>query len=259
MPLAEKLNLLLKYGKIYKEKGNYINLVFYKLDIIFLIVHLINGKMRTPKIEALYRLINWFNMKFDTNIKKLGLCSIDISRNAWFSGFLDCDGSFYSHFNLNKKNIAINVACYMSLSQRQNYPNICSKLKNNSLNFRTENKGNSDYYSYLNVMEEIRLFLNVKNIRIINRKKKNQFNELGYGIRTSKKESNCILINYLSKYPLFSSKYLDFQDWKKIYDLKITKDYKLKKGTNSLKFLKSSMNKGRTVFDWSHLNNFWKI
>jgi hypothetical protein len=57
LPLAEKLNERLKYGKIYKEKGKYVNLVFYKLNIIFLIAYLINGKMRTPKIEASVNLI----------------------------------------------------------------------------------------------------------------------------------------------------------------------------------------------------------
>lgn len=58
LPLALKWNSVLKVGRIYKEKGKYINLVFYKLDVIFLIIQLIQGKMRTPKIEALNRLID---------------------------------------------------------------------------------------------------------------------------------------------------------------------------------------------------------
>lgn len=33
-----------------------------------------------------------------------------------------------------------------------------------------------------------------------------------FRLRTTNIESNRILINYLQKYPLFSSKYLDFQD-----------------------------------------------
>jgi hypothetical protein len=57
LPLAEKLNERLKHGRIYKEKGKYVNLVFYKLNIVFLIAYLINGKMRTPKIETSNKLI----------------------------------------------------------------------------------------------------------------------------------------------------------------------------------------------------------
>jgi hypothetical protein len=33
-----------------------------------------------------------------------------------------------------------------------------------------------------------------------------------YQIRTTNKKSNSILVNYLIKYPLFSSKYLDYKD-----------------------------------------------
>jgi hypothetical protein len=83
---------------------------------------LINGKMRTPKIEALFRLIQWFNNKQTINIKnisKLKVEKIDISpieSNAWLSGFLDADGNFYSQIGLNSKGIVNNIKYYMRIS-----------------------------------------------------------------------------------------------------------------------------------------------
>jgi hypothetical protein len=284
LPLAEKLNERLKHGRIYKEKGKYVNLVFYKLNIVFLIAYLINGKMRTPKIETSNKLIEWFKIRFSIEIKLLGPDTSDIKSNSGLSGFLDSDGSFYSNFDLNKNNIAINLACYMRLSQRQSYP-----IKDNLVNSRSFYYGLIDqigsdldtqeilvdkdlkiadgkiceksesFSSYFLIMDKIRVFLSVNNLRIINRKRKNNFIELGYEIRTSKKESNKILINYLDNYPLYSSKFLDFINWKKIYEMKINKEYKLIKGTNLLVNLKSSMNSIRTEFNWELLNNMWII
>lgn len=248
LPLALKLNSVLKLGRIYKEKGKYINLVFYKLDVIFLTIQLIQGKMRTPKIEALNRLIDWFNIRNNIKIEKKGIDISNIGSNSWLAGFLDTDGYFYSHFNLNKKKIAINIASYMRLSQRQVY-----SVKNSQLNL------DKNEFSYYRIMNEIKIFLNVSNLRIINRIRKNDFVELGYEVRTSKIKSNNILISYLDKYPLFSSKYLDYLNWKNIYDIKINKIYKLEEGTNLLITLKSSMNKNRVSFDWKHLDNLWKI
>jgi hypothetical protein len=49
----------LRNGSIRKQKGaNAYILTFNSKESILLIVSLINGKMRTPKIEALYRLID---------------------------------------------------------------------------------------------------------------------------------------------------------------------------------------------------------
>jgi len=38
-------------------------------------------------------------------------------------------------------------------------------------------------------------------------------------IRTISLKSNEILINYLEKYPLFSTKYLDYKDWLKEFEI----------------------------------------
>ena len=52
--------------------------------------------MRTPKIEALYRLIDWLNARsrHGLSLTKLPLDDSPIESNAWFAGFIDSDGSF---------------------------------------------------------------------------------------------------------------------------------------------------------------------
>ena len=63
----------------------------------------------------------------------------------------------------------------------------------------------------------------------------------------------------MDSYPLFSSKHLDYLNWKTIYEIKINKSYKKKEMTNKLIELKLSMNNNRTLFNWDHLENLWTI
>lgn len=61
------------------------------------IIPLINGYMRTPKIEALHRAINWFNQFDNCNIDRLDLDTSPIDSNGWLAGFTD--GEFFYNFN----------------------------------------------------------------------------------------------------------------------------------------------------------------
>ena len=62
LPLAEFLAEVLE-GTLNKASGDYYVLSVYKQSALHAICKLINGKFRTPKIEALHRLINWLNEK----------------------------------------------------------------------------------------------------------------------------------------------------------------------------------------------------
>ena len=88
--MAKKLQAILN-----KAKGNYYILAIYKVNALFDFFNIVNGKFRTPKIEALYRLIDWLNGhgKFDY-IKKLPLENSPILSNSWLAGFSDCDSTF---------------------------------------------------------------------------------------------------------------------------------------------------------------------
>lgn len=74
-PLALKTQEIIRGGQIVHPKdSNYIDLLFQDLNSIQSIAVLLNGKLRTPKIEALYRLIDWLNAKYKDKPKivKLG-------------------------------------------------------------------------------------------------------------------------------------------------------------------------------------------
>ncbi|MBN1463774.1 MAG: hypothetical protein JW922_08905, partial [Paludibacteraceae bacterium] len=44
----------------------YLNLLIQDTKTLYLVANLINGNMRTPKIEALHRLIDWLNSRPDS-------------------------------------------------------------------------------------------------------------------------------------------------------------------------------------------------
>ena len=58
-PLAEKLSVELKVGKVVnREKAGIVLLQILAKEEVLKIINLINGFMRTPKIEALHRAIS---------------------------------------------------------------------------------------------------------------------------------------------------------------------------------------------------------
>lgn len=70
--------------------------------------------MRTPKIEALHRLIDWLNNKSNSDIKlpKLELDNSSLDSNPWLAGFIESDGNFYCGFEMGEDSIAKRVKCY---------------------------------------------------------------------------------------------------------------------------------------------------
>ena len=137
--------------------------------------------MRTPKIEALHRLIDWLNAKDalvnKNEISKLGLDSSSLGDNPWLSGFLEADGNFYCSFELNSEGIAKVVKSYMRVTQKQLY------------------KANSQIVKEINsnllIMEKIREFLDVKAVSEIKRVKKD-YTELSYEVLGGEGEVNIV-------------------------------------------------------------------
>lgn len=97
--LAEILQSVIG-GNLQIRSENHCRLIIKKQKEVIKVIHLINGNMRTPKIEALYRMINWCNnyhygVKPGTEIIPLGLDLSPLQSNNWLSGYIDGDGSFY--------------------------------------------------------------------------------------------------------------------------------------------------------------------
>lgn len=173
-PLAKKILEIIGGGTlVYYNNNKYLDLLFQDLKSLQLIAVVLNGCMRTPKIEALYRLIDWLNArKLDEKLKitKLGLDNSSMGDNPWLAGFISADGYFYCSFDLDSNDIAKIVKTYMSISQKQLYK-ATSDIENNT---------------NLYFMDKLREFLDVKKVNKITRNKDNYI-ELAYEVRTTKK------------------------------------------------------------------------
>lgn len=169
--------------------------------------------MRTPKIEALQRTIYWLNnyiehKKFNklpitktilSNIHKLEIKPLDsspIDSNNWLSGFSDADSNFSVNIHKRSGKTSTRVQLYYRLEVRQTY-------------HRLDTDGQKT--SYFTIMSNIAKFLGVNlysRCRTINEK-----DFYSYTIVAHNNYSKNKIVEYFTKYPLLSSKYLDYKDW----------------------------------------------
>lgn len=235
-PLAEKLAKFLG-GKVNKRPGNWVVLSLQNLPGLYRLACMLNGHMRTPKIEALHRLIDFINQDGRyPSINPLGLDNSPLNGNGWLAGFIEADGSFSISHSINASGIAVDVDLTMQLSQRQEYHRVSI--------FGT---------SYLSIMTAIRNFLDVT---VHSRKRERATTvELRYYFIVKSMRSRIRVINYFTEFPLLGSKRLDYLDWVEAHKLVGDKLHKTAIGTSQLATLKSRMNRLRTEFDWSHLDN----
>ena len=85
---------------------------------LLLLISLLNGKMRTPKIYSLYSLIDWYNSKnSNINIVKKELDKSPLVSTPWLSGFIEADGHFSVRTTLKTK--YPRIECKFELVQRQ--------------------------------------------------------------------------------------------------------------------------------------------
>jgi hypothetical protein len=188
--------------------------------------------MRTPKINRFYQLIDFLNLPYNLNddskrLVKLPLNYKPLSQDSWLSGFIDADG----HFSIRVTKLGNKVESKFELEQRQ-------------LDISGE--------SMFNIMSLIGQFLltQVKETKTSTPNPK-------YRLRTLNLKANLILINYLTNFPLFSSKYLDYLVWKEVIDMIKIGEHKNENGKDKIRKLKNTINDSRTIFIWNHLNNFY--
>lgn len=233
LPLALMLQKNLNCGSIYKKKGA--NAYTYSVnhrDGWILIVNLINGKMKTPKIHALYKLIDYLNHNCDCNFDKLPLNDETFSNSTWLAGFIDADGHFSIRYSESKK-YPVKIECKFEIEQRQidiskvNMFPFMQNLANFLLSTVKETKINTSFPKYR--------------------------------IRTLNLRANYNLIEYLTRYPLFSTKHLDFLTWKEVVNMFDQGLHKTVSGREKIKELKNTINEKRTIFKWDHLQNFFTL
>jgi LAGLIDADG endonuclease len=256
LPLANYLQYITKSGKILiKPERGYVLWQIQDIVSIFNIVSIINGFMRTPKIEALNRIIDWLNNYIiNNNIKMLlpktkmilnkikilenkPLDSSPIDSNAWLSGFTDADGNFSINIHKRTNKNSTRVQLTYRLEINKNY-------------HKLDTEGNK--VSFFPIISKIGLYLGVtvySRARII---KDNIY--FSFIVVSHNKLSNCKVCDYFNKYPLLSSKFLDYKDWNKILNLQnlnsLTTSY-----LEVALTIRNDFNKTRTTFVWDHLHN----
>jgi hypothetical protein len=70
---------------------------------------------------------------------------------------------------------------------------------------------------------------------------------------------NLILVSYISKFPLFSAKYLDSKDWTKTVLMMENKLHLTEDGKAEFTAIKAQMKDSRTILVWDHLQNFYDL
>lgn len=262
--LVEFLVNHVKIGKLVTvENKNFCFWNIKKIEEIYIFLKYTNGFYRTPKYEAIIRAINWinnyidkddYNNNYNQNIRNLILNKINyleiksidesnLLNNSWLAGFTDADGNF-SISILNENNRKPRIQLGYNLEIRQDYHRV------NDLNINI---------SYFDIMSDISYNFN-SNLYSRKRDLKLQKDIKSYYsfIVSVKSIINLnIVSSYFNKYPLLSSKYLNFKDWDKLL-LLINKKNKSSSHPDCVKLgkeLRLYYNKTRKTFTWNHLLN----
>nr|AYM32749.1 LAGLIDADG homing endonuclease [Termitomyces sp.] len=248
LPLALLIQKNLGFGSLIRKKGlNAYTLVINDQKGILNLVHLLNGNMKTPKINSLYKLIDWLNTKNSNppirilgqwvNLNKLPLNIDYLGNSAWLSGMIESDGHFSVRTTTTPRPRTWGnypkIECKFELSQRQ-----------------------KDHLGYSN---ELFLANIAKFLKVSLKNTRENTPHPQYRLRTMSLETNLILVNYLNEYPLFGSKFLDYNNWKEILNLFNPKFRYSKENIDKILNLKKEMNDNRTIFTWNHLNNFYNL
>jgi len=223
LPLAQFLLANLGQGSIVKRSENSVELRFHAKSTLLTIINLINGEFKTPKIVMLHKLIDFCNLKYSLSLEKKPLNTENLNSNHWLSGFIEAEGGFYIRHSPSSIN------CFFYLEQRMIYP--------------TNNE------SYGPLFENIVNYLKAK----LGIRKRLHSNNSYYIIRVENRLSCLSLIEYLDKYPLLSSKHLDFVNWKAAFNILISKRIKTDQDKKDIFNYKNTMNDKRTDFNWDHL------
>lgn len=231
-PLAKKLLAIIQYGHIaYKPKDNACVLTVSPVKGLKKIVSLLNGELRTPKINQLYLLIDWLNKNHGSFINKLPVKIGNLSNDSWLAGFIDADGSFsIQHTKKEDGALKRKVSCRLRIEQRMVEPKSSA--------------------SYFYIMNDIAKFLNCN---LLTRKQLSTGNEY-YTLAATSRNSLSIIKNYFETFPLFSSKHLDYLDWNKTVKFILNNEHYIDANFLTINYLKSKMNRGRTEFNWDHLD-----
>jgi len=242
IPMYQKLQQVLGSGVIYKEKSGICRYSITNSDEVIRVINMVNGKFRTPKIQALYKAMDNLNTWRNANLLKLPLDTSSLDSNAWLAGMLDTDGNFSikltGSYGSDDSEVRGRVRCVFSLAQ--------SKLN------RVTEESNSPFMTDISNFFQVNL--NAKVVKSTGPEfKKPIYEALVFYAQSDSK--HYITTSYLTKFPLMTSKYLNYLDFFK--GLSYLGKRLTDKEIREVRIIKNSMNNQRTEFNWDHLNSFY--
>lgn len=238
-PLSDKLSSITEVGKVYHKKdAGYVLWQIQKKKDVLNIINIINGYMRTPKIEALHRAIIWFNKFDNSSLECLTLDNSPLDSNSWLAGFSDGDANFSITLTDGKKKGKVTskrVQTFFRIELRQNY-----------------HRGEAGASSYFTILSLIAEYLNVNLYSRI----RQQGDKLFYAfiVIAHSSRSHAKVKAYFDRFPLYCSKYLAYKDWIRIQDIRISGNVFTKEQITEVQFIKSQFNSKRKFYDFSPLD-----
>lgn len=239
IPMFEKLKEVLNTGVIYIEKRGVCRYSVTNWEAMVNIINLVNGKFRTPKILALHKAIDNLNKFRGTNLDKLPLDTSSLDSNAWLAGFIDADGHFSiklsGNYGSDDSDARGRVQCVFSINQSETH--------------RVTGESNLSFMTELANFFQVKLYTKICNSPTF----KNPSHMLAFYAQSDRK--HYIITSYLSKYPLMTSKHLNYLSFLKALSYlgkRLTREEILE-----IRNIKNTMNDKRSEFSWDHLNNFY--
>jgi hypothetical protein len=231
IPMYERLQKILNTGIIYTEKTGVSRYSITNAEAVIHIINLVNGKFRTSKIQALYKAIDNLNKWRGANLVKLPLDNSSIDSNAWLSGFIDTDGHFSIKltgiYGSDDSVIRGRVQCVFSINQSE-------------LN-RVTGESNVPFMTALAKFFQVNLLHKIENASA----SRGSAKTISFFAQSDRK--HFIITTYLSKFPLMSSKHLNYLSFFKALSYlgrQLTREEVLE-----IRAIKSSMNKSRTEYN----------
>lgn len=213
-----------------------------------------NGHLRTGKLLKINKQIDWLNT--NTDLPRIIKHEIDTSpllSNAWFAGFFSCDGCFSAtvRTKTSNPNSRDGVKVYLEVSQSQVH------AQTGVANYDFMNRIAVELAGKSTELKEIK----ANTTNSASKSSPNVFNSRAkYYVRIHNQANIKIMMDYFSTYPVFNSKYLDYQDFACLFYLILNKEFSVRKHglTNFPKArnIIKGMNSTRFEYNWDFLWSF---
>ena len=207
------------------------------------VIQLLNGYLRTPKINKFSQLVDWYNRAYLQTIVCQPLDQSPLLTTSWLSGFIQADGCFDVRVRQKSSQCVACDALHLPLTRQ-------SIGKNRvEVRLRLEQRKNDPHTgeSYETILKLIATTFNVN----LNISKHHQTEYYCVTVSSPAKLKEVVL--YLDNNPLFSSKLLDYQDFRICWQMMVDKTHLLEEGRTEILKIQQRMNTKRTIFSWNHL------